>query len=113
MLAPMANAPPPRRARLAGLALVLALEAALAVRRARSRRGARQARAQTEEARRAADAARERLDVVLGALAEAVTVHDERGKTIYANDAAVRLLGARRSTSSSRRRPARSPRASR
>jgi serine phosphatase RsbU (regulator of sigma subunit) len=41
-----------------------------------------------------ADSARERLDVVLGALAEAVTVHDERGQTIYANDVAVRLLGA-------------------
>jgi PAS domain S-box-containing protein len=31
---------------------------------------------------------------MLGALAEAVTVHDERGKTVYANDAAVTLLGA-------------------
>ena len=40
------------------------------------------------------DAMRARLDAILGALAEAVTVHDERGKTIYANDAAVRLLGA-------------------
>ncbi|HEX2087689.1 MAG TPA: SpoIIE family protein phosphatase [Solirubrobacteraceae bacterium] len=37
---------------------------------------------------------RERLDRTLGALAEAVTVHDARGKTIYANDAAVELLGA-------------------
>ncbi len=34
-----------------------------------------------------------RLDGILGSLAEAVTVHDERGKTVYANDAAVRLLG--------------------
>jgi len=37
---------------------------------------------------------RERLESTLGALAEAVTVHDEAGQTIYANDAAVRLLGA-------------------
>ena len=66
----------------------------LAVLSARSRRSALEARAQTEAARRAADSARERLDVMLGALAEAVTVHDERGQTIYANDAAVRLLGA-------------------
>lgn len=67
---------------------VVALASALALLSARSRRGAL-------EARRAADSARERLDVVLGALAEAVTVHDERGKTVYANQAAVRLLGAR------------------
>ena len=70
------------------------LAALLAVLSARSHRSALEARAQTEAARRAADAARERLDVMLGALAEAVTVHDERGQTIYANHAAVRLLGA-------------------
>jgi PAS domain S-box-containing protein len=35
-----------------------------------------------------------RLDLVLDAVADAVTVHDESGQTIYANDAAVRLLGA-------------------
>jgi PAS domain S-box-containing protein len=35
-----------------------------------------------------------RLDGILGSLGEAVTVHDERGKTIYVNDAAVALLGA-------------------
>ena len=35
-----------------------------------------------------------RLDGILGSLGEAVTVHDERGKTIYVNDAAVSLLGA-------------------
>jgi PAS domain S-box-containing protein len=38
---------------------------------------------------------RERLDRVLGALAEAVTVHDAQGQTIYANDAACELLGVR------------------
>jgi PAS domain S-box-containing protein len=70
------------------------LAALLAVLSARARSSALQARAQTEAARRAADAARERLDVMLGALAEAVTVHDEHGQTIYANDAAARLLGA-------------------
>jgi PAS domain S-box-containing protein len=35
-----------------------------------------------------------RLDAILDALAEAVTVQDEEGKTVYANEAAVRLLGA-------------------
>ena len=35
-----------------------------------------------------------RLDGILGSLGEAVTVHDERGKTIYVNDAAVELLGS-------------------
>jgi PAS domain S-box-containing protein len=34
-----------------------------------------------------------RLDGILGSLGEAVTVHDERGKTIYVNDAAIELLG--------------------
>ncbi len=74
---------------------VVSLAAVLAVLSARSRRGALLARAQTEDARRAAEAARERLDVVLGALAEAVTVHDERGQIVYVNEAAVPLLGAR------------------
>lgn len=92
MLRSMPSPTPPRpaRARFAGHGLVLAL-AALS---ARARRSASQARAQTEAARRAADTTRERHDVVLGALAEAVTVHDERGQTVYANAAAVRLLGA-------------------
>jgi PAS domain S-box-containing protein len=35
-----------------------------------------------------------RLDGILGSLGEAVTVHDERGKTVYVNDAAVALLGS-------------------
>ena len=39
-------------------------------------------------------AARVRMDAILAALAEAVTVQDDSGKTIYANDAAVELLGA-------------------
>jgi PAS domain S-box-containing protein len=34
-----------------------------------------------------------RLDGILGALAEAVTVHDENGQTVYANRAAATLLG--------------------
>jgi PAS domain S-box-containing protein len=45
-------------------------------------------------ARKRAEATGRQLDAMLGALAEAVTVHDEHGKTIYANDAAARLLGA-------------------
>ena len=35
-----------------------------------------------------------RLDGILGSLGEAVTVHDDRGKTVYVNDAAVSLLGS-------------------
>ena len=35
-----------------------------------------------------------RLDGILGSLGEAVTVHDERGKTVYVNEAAVALLGS-------------------
>jgi PAS domain S-box-containing protein len=68
---------------------------------------AARARAETDSARHSAEAAsgragalasqlrvtQERLDRTLGALAEAVTVHDGRGKTIYVNEAAVRLLG--------------------
>jgi PAS domain S-box-containing protein len=38
---------------------------------------------------------RQRLERILGALAEAVTVHDAAGQTVYANEAAARLLGAR------------------
>jgi PAS domain S-box-containing protein len=37
---------------------------------------------------------RNRLENILAALSEAITVHDERGKTVYANPAAARLLGA-------------------
>ncbi len=37
---------------------------------------------------------RQRLERILGALAEAVTVHDENGKLVYANPAAAKLLGA-------------------
>jgi PAS domain S-box-containing protein len=41
------------------------------------------------------DAAQARLDGILGSLGEAVTVHDERGKTVYANAAAAQLLGCK------------------
>ena len=40
-------------------------------------------------------AAQERLDGILGALAEAVTVHDADGRVVYANPAAAVLLGVR------------------
>jgi PAS domain S-box-containing protein len=39
------------------------------------------------------EATQTRLDGILGSLGEAVTVHDERGQTVYANEAAARLLG--------------------
>jgi serine phosphatase RsbU (regulator of sigma subunit)/PAS domain-containing protein len=73
---------------------IVALAALLALLSARARHGALDARVQTEAAHRAADSARDRLNVMLGALAEAVTVNDEHGRTVYANEAAVRLLGA-------------------
>jgi PAS domain S-box-containing protein len=41
------------------------------------------------------DATQARLDGILGSLGEAVTVHDERGKTVYANEAAAHLLGCK------------------
>ncbi|HEU4973760.1 MAG TPA: SpoIIE family protein phosphatase [Baekduia sp.] len=37
---------------------------------------------------------RQRLERILGVLAEAITVHDAEGRTVYANEAAARLLGA-------------------
>lgn len=40
------------------------------------------------------DRTRRRLERILGSLAEAITVGDERGNVVYANDAAVELLGA-------------------
>ncbi|MDX6720928.1 MAG: hypothetical protein QOJ63_3182 [Solirubrobacteraceae bacterium] len=73
---------------------IVSLAALLALLSSRARHSALEARAETEAAHRDADSARERLNVMLGALAEAVTVHDEHGKTVYANEAAVRLLGA-------------------
>jgi PAS domain S-box-containing protein len=60
---------------------VLAVVAA----RARERATALATRLQATEAR---------LDGILGSLGEAVTVHDESGKTVYVNDAAVELLGS-------------------
>jgi PAS domain S-box-containing protein len=66
----------------------------LAVLSAQARNGLFQSQREAVAARKEAEATGRRLDATLGALAEAVTVHDERGKTIYANDAAARLLGA-------------------
>ena len=76
------------------LAVVL-VGGTLAVLSASARQSAVEAHDDADEARSEADAARRRLDAILGSLAEAVTVHDARGKTIYANDAAVRLMGTR------------------
>ena len=53
-----------------------------------------QARWAVTGARRGAEATGRRLDAILGSLAEAVTVHDAAGQVVYANEAAVRLLGA-------------------
>src|SRR3954452_8844679 len=65
----------------------------LAMLSAGARQAADAARQDADEARAEAGASRRRLEGILGSLAEAVTVHDVRGKTIYANDAAVRLMG--------------------
>jgi PAS domain S-box-containing protein len=55
------------------------------------------ARARERATRLAGDlgATQARLDGILGSLGEAITVHDERGQTVYANAAAAELLGAR------------------
>jgi PAS domain S-box-containing protein len=70
-----------------GLIALLAVIAARARERATALADSNQALA------RDLDAAQARLDGILGSLGEAVTVHDERGKTVYANQAAADLLG--------------------
>ena len=63
--------------------------AALAVVAARARERATELAATNEALAVELRATQARLDGILGSLGEAVTVHDERGKTVYANDAAV------------------------
>ena len=70
-----------------------ALTALLAVTAARARERATTLADTNQALARDRDAAQARLDGILGSLGEAVTVHDERGKTVYANEAAARLLG--------------------
>jgi PAS domain S-box-containing protein len=70
-----------------------ALVALLTVVAARARERATDLAESNEALARDLDAAQARLDGILGSLGEAVTVHDERGKTIYANEAAAKLLG--------------------
>jgi PAS domain S-box-containing protein len=71
-----------------------AVFAALAVVAGRARERAAALAAANQALAGELDATRARLDGILGSLAEAVTVHDERGKTVYANRAAMRLLGS-------------------
>ncbi|HEX5617618.1 MAG TPA: SpoIIE family protein phosphatase, partial [Solirubrobacteraceae bacterium] len=54
---------------------------------------AARAREQVTELAIDLEATQTRLDGILGSLGEAVTVHDDQGKTVYANEAAARLLG--------------------
>jgi serine phosphatase RsbU (regulator of sigma subunit)/PAS domain-containing protein len=75
--------------------LIVAGAGSLAAAGARARTELSASRQGAIAARGVAEATGRRLDAILGSLAEAVTVHDEHGKTTYANDAAVRLLGAR------------------
>jgi PAS domain S-box-containing protein len=70
-----------------------ALVALLTVIAARARERATHLVASNEALVRDLDATQARLDGILGSLGEAVTVHDERGQTIYANQAAADLLG--------------------
>jgi PAS domain-containing protein len=74
--------------------LIVAVGSTLAVLSAQARTALYRSQSQAAAALKQAEATRRRLDATLGSLAEAVTVHDERGQTVYANDAAVRLLGA-------------------
>src|SRR4051794_14739196 len=69
------------------------LVALLAVIAARAREHALSLAERNEALARDRDAAQARLDGILGSLGEAVTVHDERGQTVYANQAAADLLG--------------------
>jgi PAS domain S-box-containing protein len=68
--------------------------AALAVVAARARERATALAASNEALATELKATEARLDGILGSLGEAVTVHDEQGKTVYVNDAAVELLGS-------------------
>ena len=74
--------------------VVVAVGSALAVLSAQARTGLYRSRSQAVAARKQAEATGRRLDAILRALAEAVTVHDANGKVVYANEAAVKLLGA-------------------
>ena len=74
--------------------LIVAVGGVLAVLSAQARAALHHSQSQAVAAREHAEATGRQLDAMLGALAEAVTVHDESGKTVYANQAAVRLLGA-------------------
>jgi PAS domain S-box-containing protein len=69
--------------------------AVLAVVAARARERATELAASNEMLAVDLRATEARLDGILGSLGEAVTVHDERGKTVYVNDAAVELLGSK------------------
>ena len=73
-----------------GLFTVFAM---LAVVAARARERATTLAARNESLAVELRATEARLDGILGSLGEAVTVHDEHGKTIYVNDAGVELLG--------------------
>src|SRR3954470_22464232 len=70
-----------------------ALIALLAVIAARARERATSLAESNQALASDLDATKARLDGILGSLGEAVTVHDERGKTVYANQAAADLLG--------------------
>jgi PAS domain S-box-containing protein len=73
--------------------LVVGAGGALAVAAASAREAAVGLAQRTERLAGELIATRDRLDGILSSLGEAVTVHDEQGKTVYANEAAARLLG--------------------
>ena len=69
------------------------LVALLTVIAARAREQATELAASNEALALDLEATQTRLDGILGSLGEAVTVHDEQGHTVYANEAAAQLLG--------------------
>src|SRR5262249_14291163 len=50
-------------------------------------------RSASEQAEREQHAAREELQVMLGAVADGITAQDRTGRVVYANDAAVQAMG--------------------
>jgi PAS domain S-box-containing protein len=71
---------------------IVVIGGALAVLSAQARTALGASRRDALAAQARAEATGRRLDAILGSLAEAVTVNDQTGRVVYANDAAVRLL---------------------
>src|SRR5690606_19689534 len=75
------------------VALDLAAQAAIAIDNARLYAHARHEVEQRRHAEAEAEAARDRLDVILRGLRDGVTVQDATGRMVYVNPAAARFTG--------------------